>query len=168
VTVTHPDMQRYFMTISEAAQLVLQAGTMGKGGEIYVLHMGEPIRIVDLARDMITLSGLRPDTDIEITISGVRPGEKLFEELSSEGEHIGDTAHPKIGIWKHRPENPQMVREGIVRLIDMADTSDNGPIQAELKRLVPEYVPDEIGNDAAVPIAEAVSQAGNPTEIPTP
>ncbi|MGB2985043.1 MAG: nucleoside-diphosphate sugar epimerase/dehydratase [Phycisphaerae bacterium] len=142
VTVTHPDMKRYFMTISEAAELVLQAGTMGKGGEIYVLHMGEPIKIVDLARDMITLSGLRPGIDIEIAVTSIRPGEKLFEELSSEGEHIGDTAHPKIGIWKHRPEDPQAVEQGVARLIGMADTSGDGELQAELSRLVPEYTPD--------------------------
>ncbi|UCE59941.1 MAG: polysaccharide biosynthesis protein [Phycisphaerales bacterium] len=139
VTVTHPDMIRYFMTIPEAAQLVLQAGTMGKGGEIYVLHMGEPVKILDLARDMIKLSGLRPGIDIEIAFSGKRPGEKLFEELSSEGEHIGDTAHPKIGIWKHRVEDWDMVHKGIDRLVEMADSSTSGVLQAELKRLVPEY-----------------------------
>ncbi len=139
VTVTHPDMVRYFMTIQEAAQLVLQAGTMGKGGEIYVLHMGEPVKIVDLARDMITLSGLRPGVDIEITYTGIRRGEKLFEELSSEGEHIGDTAHPKIGIWKHRTEDWDAVHRGIERLLKMADVTSDGQLQAELKHLVPEY-----------------------------
>ena len=143
VTVTHPDMQRYFMTITEAAQLVLQAGTMGRGGEIYVLHMGEPVKIVDLARDMITLSGLRPDVDIEVIFSGIRPGEKLFEELASEGEHVGDTAHPKIGIWKHRPEDYQAIREGIDRLTSLTDTAANSLIETELQRLVPEYTPDK-------------------------
>ncbi len=142
ITVTHPDMVRFFMTITEASQLVLQAGTMGKGGEIYVLHMGDPVKIVDLARDMITLSGLRPGVDVEVTFSGKRPGEKLFEELSSEGEHIGDTAHPKIGIWKHRVEDWDSVREGIDRLIAMADAATHGTVQEELKRLVPEYVTD--------------------------
>ncbi|MCH9035173.1 MAG: polysaccharide biosynthesis protein [Planctomycetes bacterium] len=142
VTVTHPDMVRFFMTIPEAAQLVLQAGAMGKGGEIYVLHMGDPVRIVDLARDMVTLSGLRPGIDIEIVFTGKRPGEKLYEELSTEGEDIGDTAHPKIGIWKHRIADPDTVRRGIARLIDVADKLSNGELQAELKRLVPEYNPD--------------------------
>ncbi|RME40712.1 MAG: polysaccharide biosynthesis protein, partial [Planctomycetota bacterium] len=139
VTVTHPDMQRYFMTIPEAAQLVLQAGAMGHGGEIYVLHMGEPIRIVDLARDMITLSGLRPGLDIEIVFTGIRPGEKLFEELSGQGEDIGETAHPKIGIWKHRPADRQWLQEGIARLLDLADHADESELRAELKRLVPEF-----------------------------
>lgn len=142
VTVTHPDMTRFFMTIPEAAQLVLQAGTMGKGGEIYMLHMGEPVRIVELARDMITLSGLRPDIDIEIVFCGKRPGEKLFEELLSVGEDIGDTSHPKIMIWKHRPEDREAVCCGVERLTAMADTFTNGQIQAELKSIVPEYAPD--------------------------
>ncbi len=143
VTVTHPEMVRFFMTIPEAAQLVLQAGTMGKGGEIYVLHMGDPVKIVDLARDMITLSGLRPGTDIEIAFSGTRPGEKLYEELSSEGENIGDTAHPKIGIWKHRVEDFGAVHRGIQHLIELADSATNGQLQGELQAIVPEYVPSD-------------------------
>jgi FlaA1/EpsC-like NDP-sugar epimerase len=158
VTVTHPDMRRYFMTIPEAAQLVLQAGTMGKGGEIYVLHMGEPVKIVDLARDMITLSGLRPGVDVEVAFTGIRPGEKLFEELSSEGEHIGDTAHPKIGIWKHRPEDWEAVHRGIGRLIQGADTAPEAELQGEMKRLVPEYVPSE----------KAENQADRKVPTPTP
>ncbi|MCH7995782.1 MAG: polysaccharide biosynthesis protein [Planctomycetes bacterium] len=149
VTVTHPDMVRFFMTIPEAAQLVLQAGAMGKGGEIYVLHMGDPVRIVDLARDMVTLSGLRPGIDIEIVFTGKRPGEKLYEELSTEGEDIGDTAHPKIGIWKLRSEDPQAMRKGIERLLAAADTASNEALQAELKLLVPEYTPDPHGNRAS-------------------
>ncbi|MCO6439200.1 MAG: polysaccharide biosynthesis protein [Phycisphaerae bacterium] len=142
VTVTHPDMVRFFMTIPEAAQLVLQAGTMGNGGEIYVLHMGDPVRIVDLARDMITLSGLRPGTDIEIVFAGRRPGEKLYEELSNVGEHIGDTAHPKIGIWKHRREDHEAVQRGIERLLSLADGSDEEAIRGTFKELVPEFQPD--------------------------
>ena len=103
VTVTHPDMTRYFMTIPEAAQLVLQAAATGQGGQIFLLDMGEPIKIVDLARQMITLSGFRPDEDIDIAFTGVRPGEKLFEELRTEGENIEPTTHPKIRIWKSQP-----------------------------------------------------------------
>lgn len=155
VTVTHPEMTRYFMTIPEAAQLVLQAGTMGKGGEIYILHMGEPVQILQLARDMITLSGLRPGIDIEIIFSGVRPGEKLFEELSSAGEDIGDTAHPKIGIWKHRPENREQVRSGIERLLLLADAGPDNDIREELRQLVPEYASQGIsrpGNSSRVPL----------------
>ncbi|GAG79693.1 unnamed protein product, partial [marine sediment metagenome] len=97
LTITHPQMKRYFMTIPEASQLVLQAATMGKGGEIFVLDMGEPVKIVDLARELITLSGLRPGEDIEMVFTGPRPGEKLFEELSIKGEDMQPTRHPKIG-----------------------------------------------------------------------
>jgi FlaA1/EpsC-like NDP-sugar epimerase len=96
VTVTHPEMVRYFMMIPEAAQLVIQAGAMGRGGEIFVLDMGEPVRIVDLARDMIRLSGLRVGDDVEIRFTGLRPGEKLFEELYGAEEERLPTAHPKI------------------------------------------------------------------------
>ncbi|MFQ5461186.1 MAG: polysaccharide biosynthesis protein [Phycisphaerae bacterium] len=151
VTVTHPEMVRFFMTIPEAAQLVLQAGTMGAGGEIYVLHMGDPVRIVDLARDMITLSGLRPGIDIEIEFSGVRPGEKLYEELSGEGEDIGDTPHPKIGIWKHRPEQWDVVQSGIERLLATADTASPAELRAGLQSLVPEYVVDHAPAAAKCP-----------------
>lgn len=144
VTVTHPEMTRYFMTIPEAAQLVMQAGTMGNGGEIYVLHMGEPVRIVDLARDMITLSGLTPEVDIEIAFTGIRPGEKLYEELSGDGEDVGDTPHAKIGIWKHRHEDWDNLNEGIARLIRMADEARDEEIKAELRRIVPEYATNEV------------------------
>ncbi len=166
VTVTHPDMERYFMTIPEAAQLVLQAGAMGKGGEIYVLQMGKPVKIVDLARDMITLSGLTPGLDVEIAFSGIRPGEKLFEELSSEGEDIGDTAHPKIGIWKHRPEDPKTVRGGVDRLLAIADTSSDGGLQEELKRLVQEYTPRQDAAEQPPPECKPASPAENPPKVP--
>jgi len=159
LTVTHPEMTRYFMTIPEAAQLVLQAGTMGKGGEIFVLHMGEPVRILDLARDMITLSGLRPGIDVEIVFTGKRPGEKLYEELLSEGEDIGDTAHPKIGIWKHRPEDQDSVRRCIDRLVALADAGTNGDIQAELKGIVPEYTPDPVPRLYGSPIPSLLNSA---------
>ena len=155
VTVTHPDMTRYFMTIPEAAQLVLQAGAMGQGGEIYMLHMGEPVRIMDLARDMITLSGLRPGADIEIVFTGRRPGEKLFEELANEGENVGPTSHPKIGIWKHRPEDREQVLRGIERLIALADGGDLSEIQAQLKSIVPEYDPNGDTNSKPVPARAA-------------
>ena len=96
VTITHPEMRRYFMTIPEAAQLVLQAFSIGKGGEVFVLDMGEPVKIVDLARNLILLSGLQPDRDIKIQFTGVRPGEKLFEELKLQDEHLVPTSHSKI------------------------------------------------------------------------
>jgi len=141
VTVTHPEMIRYFMTIPEASQLVLQAGAMGKGGEIFLLEMGEPVKIVQLARDLITLSGLRPNEDIEIRFTGIRPGEKLFEELSITGEDASQTQHPKIGIVRKRPEDFARVCESIEGLVAMADTATTDEIRCELQQAVPEYKP---------------------------
>ncbi|MCP4249116.1 MAG: polysaccharide biosynthesis protein, partial [bacterium] len=166
VTVTHPEMTRYFMTIPEAAQLVLQAGTMGCGGEIYVLDMGEPVRIVDLAQDMITLSGLRPGLDIEISYTGVRPGEKLYEELSIEGEDVSPTQHPKIGIWKNRPEDWEKLCAKMTHLIGLADADDvhGNAIRSHLGDLVPEYQPEAAGADDAQPQEAGV--AAEPTSIP--
>jgi FlaA1/EpsC-like NDP-sugar epimerase len=108
VTVTDAAMTRYFMTIPEATQLVLQAGVMGSDGDIFVLDMGEPVKIVDLAREMITLSGLRPGEDIEIVYTGVRPGEKLYEELSY--REAGLTQHEKIYVWRNRQGWPRVCR----------------------------------------------------------
>jgi FlaA1/EpsC-like NDP-sugar epimerase len=140
VTVTHPDMRRYFMTIPEASQLVLQAASMGKGGEIFVLDMGEPVKIVDLARELITLSGFRPGEDIEIAFTGLRPGEKLFEELSITGENMLATRHPKIGVWQNLPMDRQKLREGIDRLMALAQSLDRDEIVEAIKSLVPEYI----------------------------
>ena len=145
VTITHPEMQRYFMTIPEASQLVLQAATMGKGGEIFVLDMGEPVKIADLANLLITLSGLRPGEDIEIVFTGPRPGEKLFEELRIEGEDMQPTGHPKIRIWKNIPMDRQRLRASIADLIEVAQRQDHVPLAARIKGLVPEYTP---GNNA--------------------
>jgi FlaA1/EpsC-like NDP-sugar epimerase len=139
VTVTDPEMRRYFMTIPEAAQLVLQAGSMGEGGEIFVLDMGEPVKIVDLARDLIQLSGLRPDEDIEISFTGVRPGEKLFEELSTDTENAAKTRHPKIFIGRIPPQDWSRVLLGIKNLTAVADADDGDVIRAVLADLVPEY-----------------------------
>ena len=139
VTITHPEMKRYFMTIPEASQLVLQAATMGEGGEIFVLDMGEPVKIVALARELITLSGFRPGEDIEIVFTGPRPGEKLFEELSIEGEDMQRTRHPKISIWKNIPMDRDRLRAGIDELITIAKTQSPGEIVQKIKELVPEY-----------------------------
>jgi len=140
VTVTHPEMKRYFMTIPEASQLVLQAAAMGKGGEIFVLDMGEAVKIVDLARELITLSGFRPGEDIEITYTGPRPGEKLFEELSIKGEDMQLTRHPKIGIWKNIPVDREKLRNSIKELVSTAQKQDYNEITRKIKELVPEYI----------------------------
>jgi FlaA1/EpsC-like NDP-sugar epimerase len=141
VTVTHPDMCRYFMTIPEASSLVLQAGAMGKGGEIFVLDMGEPVKIVDLAKQMIMLSGLRPGEDIEIKYTGVRPGEKLYEELSISGENFAQTGHEKIFVWRHRREDWDTICQAIGDLIGAADTAQPEEIRSKLAAIVPEYNP---------------------------
>jgi FlaA1/EpsC-like NDP-sugar epimerase len=138
VTVTHPDMVRYFMTIPEAAQLVMQAGAMGKGGEIFVLDMGEPIKIVDLARDMIALGGLRPYEDINIEFTGIRPGEKLFEELDTDGEGIAKTRHPKIFIGTIESHPPDEVRAALTELTVLSLTGEEQSVREYLSNLLPE------------------------------
>ncbi|MFW6146280.1 MAG: polysaccharide biosynthesis protein [Planctomycetota bacterium] len=141
VRVTHPEMTRYFMTIPEASQLVLQAAATGSGGQIFLLDMGEPVRIVDLARDLITLSGFRPDEDIEIVFTGVRPGEKLFEELRTDGEDIEPTMHEKVNVWKTRGIDPAVLADGMGRLASLVNCPAREQILAALKTLVPEYEP---------------------------
>ncbi len=140
LTVTHPEMKRYFMTIPEASQLVLQAATMGKGGEIFVLDMGEPVKISDLARELITLSGFRVGEDIEIVYTHPRPGEKLFEELSIKGEDMQPTRHPKISIWKNIVMERDSLQAGINELVEIAQTQDHNKIVQKIKELVPEYI----------------------------
>jgi len=138
VTVTHPDMMRYFMTIPEASQLVMQAGALGGGGEIFVLDMGSPVRILDLARELIHRNGLRPDEDIEIRYCGVRPGEKLNEELAADGEATRPTKHPKIRIWQLPPADPAHVQKGL-EILGEAVLGSNADAIAALGRCVPEY-----------------------------
>lgn len=141
VTVTDPDIMRYFMTIPEATQLVLQAGCIGKGGEIFVLDMGEPVRIVDLAKELIHLSGLIPYEDIDIVITGLRPGEKLFEELLIQGEGIKPTSHEKIKIAAAVPSNIDSVQAAFEGLYDLAKVSDIEGIMEFLQAFVPEFKP---------------------------
>lgn len=139
VTVTHPDMRRYFMTIPEACQLVLQAGSMGEGGEIFVLDMGEPVKIVDLARDLIRLSGFRPDEDIAIEFTGVRPGEKLFEELATDAEHAEKTRHPKIFVGRREAAEWNVVQRHLETLSACLERPTHERVVATLRECVPEY-----------------------------
>ena len=141
VTVTHPEMRRYFMTIPEAAQLVIQASAMGKGGEIFVLDMGQPVRIVDLARNLILLSGLQPDKDIPIEFSGVRPGEKLSEELAHQDEETLATFHQKIRILAGSGLPEHGMSERVERFRQLCAARDLPAIILELKDLIPEYNP---------------------------
>jgi FlaA1/EpsC-like NDP-sugar epimerase len=138
VTVTHPDIQRYFMSIPEATQLVLQAGAMGKGGEIFVLDMGEPVRIVDLARQMIRLSGLADD-DVRIEYTGLRPGEKLYEEPLADAEKTLPTPHPKLRVAQARaPQNGKLLDEVLAWLATPGPV-DAATVRTRLRRWVPEY-----------------------------
>jgi FlaA1/EpsC-like NDP-sugar epimerase len=149
VTVTHPDMHRYFMTIPEAVQLVLQAAAIGRGGEVFVLDMGEPVCMVDLATDLIRLSGLRPkvagqpggsaEWDIEVVFSGVRPGEKLAEELFVEGEEYGRTRHEKIFVAMNGQDPMTRLEEQVEQLVAVAQQGDEGSLRRLLAEIVPEY-----------------------------
>ncbi len=141
VKVTHPDVTRYFMTIPEAAGLVLQSGAQGLGGEIFVLDMGQPVKIVDLARSLIELSGLKPGEDIEIEFVGLRPGEKLFEELSHRGENITQTNHPKIMRFVSEPQPLPRVKTIFENLSNELHSAEPGQIKVILKEAVPEYKP---------------------------
>lgn len=140
ITVTHPDITRYFMTIPEACQLVLEAGSMGKGGEIFIFDMGESVKIVDLAKKMIKLSGLELGKDIEIKFSGLRPGEKLYEELLNNSENTQPTYHPKIMIAKVPPSNPAAVKLQVDRLLTDLNHGSDHVLVGLLKDLVPEFV----------------------------
>jgi FlaA1/EpsC-like NDP-sugar epimerase len=140
LTVTHPDIIRYFMTIPEACQLVLEAGMMGKGGEIFLFDMGKPVRILDLAERMIRLSGLETGKDIEIKFTGLRPGEKLFEELLNDGENSVPTHHPQIMIGKVRSYDYHDISIRIEKLINLVDQSDNDGIVKQMKEIVPEFI----------------------------
>ena len=142
VTVTHPDITRYFMTIPEACQLVLEAGAMGNGGEIFVFDMGEPVRIVDLAEKMIQLTGLTPYEDIEIRFSGLRPGEKIFEELLNDKETTLTTHHEKILRAKVREYNFSEVSGKIELLFKLATEGDDREVVRQMKLIVPEFVSD--------------------------
>jgi FlaA1/EpsC-like NDP-sugar epimerase len=140
ITVTHPEITRYFMTIPEAVHLVLEAGTMGSGGEIFIFDMGEPVKIVDLALKMIKLAGLQPDKDVKIVYSGLRPGEKLYEELLNHGEHTMPTHHQKIKISEVITYPYQQVIADINELLSLNNDHDDMALVNKMKKIVPEFI----------------------------
>ena len=147
-------MIRYFMTIPEATQLILQAASLGGGGEIFILDMGEPVRIVDLATDLIALSGLREGEDIEIQFSGIRPGEKLFEELSVADEVAEPTAHAKIFVHRGRAAEMGEIEGAIEQLTQIADGTDAAAIRRLFAQIVPEYQRASHSESQTPPLAE--------------
>lgn len=152
VTVTHPDMKRYFMTIPEASQLVMQAAAMGRGGEIFVLDMGEPVRIADLAEELIRLSGLKPGIDVNVVYTGIRPGEKLFEELGFDAERMNKTRHDKIWVGRLGAVDPEAVAAGYERLRTVTGCSSASVVRAALRAIVPELEEPEAHGER-IPIA---------------
>ena len=143
VTVTHPEVIRYFMTIPEAVNLVLQCGALAKGGEIFILDMGEPVKIVELAEKMIRLSGYEPDVDIQIKFTGLRPGEKLYEELLIDEDNLKKTDKDRIFVVQQTGVDSIKIQEAVQKLIEEAydETQD---IRSYIKELVPEYAPQGI------------------------
>jgi FlaA1/EpsC-like NDP-sugar epimerase len=139
VTVTHPDIIRYFMTIPEACTLVLEAATLGDGGEIFVFDMGQPVKILDLAKNMIRLAGFRPGVDIMITFTGLRPGEKLYEEVLNARETSLPTTNEKIMIAQVREQDYDVVNKMVNDLINIASEGRDMATVAQMKRIVPEY-----------------------------
>jgi FlaA1/EpsC-like NDP-sugar epimerase len=139
VTITHPDIIRYFMTIPEACQLVLEAGAMGQGGEIFIFDMGKPVKIIDLAKKMIRLAGLKPDEDIEIKIIGLRPGEKLYEELLNDEAKTLPTHHAKIMIATENSGEFFNVEKQINDLVFAMETGSSNGIVSKMKEIVPEF-----------------------------
>jgi len=176
VTVTHPDVIRYFMTIPEAAQLVIQAGAMAKGGEVFVLDMGEPVRIMDLATTMIRLMGMsvrdatNPDGDIEVVFSGLRPGEKLYEELLI-GECSIETEHEMIMQAHEEKLTPAEINEALDRFRTALERGDQDALRALLRSYVNGYQPRQDDDDALVlrPTADqAVHKKAAPYKAPSP
>lgn len=149
VTVTHADMKRYFMTIPEASQLVMQAGAIAKGGEVFILDMGQPVKIVDLAHELIRRNGLTPGEDIEVRFSGIRPGEKLYEELACDYERAVPTDHDKIRVWQLPTASAAEIDEMLAILGSAVEKGTKDDAINALSRCVPEYRPN--GQDSAPP-----------------
>jgi FlaA1/EpsC-like NDP-sugar epimerase len=140
ITITHPDVIRYFMTIPEACQLVLEAGAMGNGGEIFIFDMGAPVKIIDLARKMIRLAGLIPERDIEIKTIGLRPGEKLYEELLNDNSKTVPTHNSKIMIANDTCDDHEILFQKINELITIANNNNKNELVTKMKEIVPEFV----------------------------
>ncbi|HEY9001071.1 MAG TPA: nucleoside-diphosphate sugar epimerase/dehydratase [Mucilaginibacter sp.] len=163
ITVTHPEITRYFMTIPEAVQLVLEAGTMGTGGEIFIFDMGQPVKITDLALKMIKLAGLQPDKDIKIVYTGLRPGEKLYEELLNAGERTMPTHHPKIKIAQVITYPYEAVAADIEELLELNKGQDDEAIVNKMKEIVPEFISKNSqyeyldNNDGDIEVIEALA-----------
>ena len=149
LTVTHPDMTRYFMTQEEAIQLILQAAALGGGGEIFVLNMGDPVKVVDVARNLILLSGLEPEKDIKIVFTGLRPGEKMFEELFRDNDLRMDTGHPDIFAAKSEEADLAVIRDQLARLRELCVLADAAPLLAKVRELVPSFRRSPDGQPAA-------------------
>jgi FlaA1/EpsC-like NDP-sugar epimerase len=164
VTVTHPDITRYFMSLSEATQLLLQAGLQGRGGEILVLDMGEPVRRLDLARDMIRLSGADPD-HIPIVFTGLRPGEKLFEELLASEEATKPTPHPKLRVARARDANHDVIGQ-MVTWCESDRAADDAEVRARLKTWIPEYQPSAGAPVKPLPVPAEDARAPTPLRVP--
>jgi FlaA1/EpsC-like NDP-sugar epimerase len=171
LTITHPDVSRYFMLIPEAAQLVIQAGAMAKGGDVFVLDMGDPVRIVDLARTLIALSGLtekspqNPGGEIEIRYVGLFPGEKLHEELLTDGV-VSPSEHPRIMRMKENALRPAVLDTFITCLMMACETHERAMIEAMVKAIVTEYNPTRPGMEpAAAPAATAATTSAPPVAV---
>ncbi len=165
VTITHPEMSRYFMSITEASQLILQAGSMeSKSGQIYLLDMGKPVRIKDMANDLIRLSGLEPEKDIPIIYTGLRPGEKLYEELVSKEEKAQSTDHKKIMVLNNGTNNMpwDIMKREIQSLVDISLKFDTDQIKRKLQQMIPDYTPQDfyaLGKDLNLDVTSIKGEA---------
>ena len=165
VTITHPEMSRYFMSITEASQLILQAGSMnGNSGQIFLLDMGKPVRIQDMANDLIRLSGFEPEKDIPIIFTGLRPGEKLYEELVSKEEKAQSTDHKKIMVLNNGTNNMpwEVMKREIQSLIDISLQFDTDAIKRKLQHMIPDYTPQDyyaLGKDLNLDVSSIKGEA---------